>query len=385
MIERLLVLIRKELLQALRNPRMRAMLIVPPIVQLLVFGFAANLDVDNVRIGWMDLDRTPESRNLLDEFKGSGRFVIAASPDNDASMTALLDHSQVDAVVRILPGFARDIDRGRSAAVQVLVDGTNSNTASIVSSYAQQVIARFSRQKLEALQRDRLVARTMLTGAPVQINIPRLGAETRVWFNPDLHSRNYFVPGVVVNIITLVTLMLTAMAIVREKEIGTMEQLMVTPIRPIELMIGKTVPFALVGLFDVALAVTVALLVFHVPFRGSLWVLLLSSIVFLLTTLGAGLFISTVSRTQQQAMMSTFLFFQPFFLLSGFSFPVRNMPVAVQYLTYLNPVRYFLEVVRGIFLKGAGVDVLWPQLLAMLVFGVTILGLSAARFHKKLD
>jgi ABC-2 type transport system permease protein len=164
-----------------------------------------------------------------------------------------------------------------------------------------------------------------------------------------------------------------------------MEQLMVTPIRPIELMIGKTVPFAFIGLFDVALAVTVALLVFHVPFRGSLWVLLLSSIVFLLTTLGAGLFISTVSRTQQQAMMSTFLFFQPFFLLSGFSFPVRNMPIAVQYLTYLNPVRYFLEVVRGIFLKGAGVDVLWPQLLAMLVFGVTILVLSAARFHKKLD
>ncbi len=385
MIERLIVLIKKELLQALRNPRMRAMLIVPPIVQLLVFGFAANLDVDSVRIAWMDLDRTPQSRELLDGFKGSGKFTIAALPDSDASMTGLLDRSQVDAVVRVLPGFARDIDRGRTAAVQILVDGTNSNTASLVSSYSQQIIARFSRAKLETIQQDKLVARTMQTGAPVQINVPRLSAQARVWFNPDLHSRNYFVPGVVVNIITLVTLMLTAMAIVREKEIGTMEQLMVTPIRPIELMIGKTVPFALVGLFDVALAVTVALLVFHVPFRGSLWVLLLSSIVFLLTTLGAGLFISTVSRTQQQAMMSTFLFFQPFFLLSGFSFPVRNMPVAVQYLTYLNPVRYFLEVVRGIFLKGAGVDVLWPQLLCMLAFGTTVLLLSAARFHKKLD
>lgn len=385
MIERLLVLIRKELLQTLRNPRMRLMLIIPPVVQLIVFGFAANMDVDTTRIAWMDLDRTPESRELLDEFKGSGRFNIVGATESDTIMTALLDQGKVDAVVRVLPGFARDVDRGRTAAVQVLVDGTNSNTASIVSSYTQQVIGRFSRQKMQALQRDKLVARTVAINAPLHVNVPRLTAETRVWFNPDLHSRNYFVPGVVVNIITLVTLMLTAMAIVREKEIGTMEQLMVTPIRPIELMIGKTVPFAFIGLFDVALAVTVALLVFHVPFRGSVWVLLLSSIVFLLTTLGAGLFISTVSRTQQQAMMSTFLFFQPFFLLSGFSFPIRNMPVAVQYLTYLNPVRYFLEVVRGIFLKGAGIGVLWPQLLAMLVFGLAILLLSAARFHKKLD
>jgi ABC-2 type transport system permease protein len=206
-----------------------------------------------------------------------------------------------------------------------------------------------------------------------------------VWFNPDLKSRNYFVPGVVVNIITLVTLMLTAMAIVREKEIGTMEQLMVTPIQPIELMLGKTLPFAMVGLFDVTLAVSVALALFHIPFRGSVWVLLLGAVVFLMTSLGAGLFISTVSRTQQQAMMSTFLFFQPFFLLSGFTFPIRNMPVAVQYLTFLNPVRYFLEIVRGIFLKGSGVSVLWPQLVALAVIGVSVLTMSALRFHKKLD
>jgi len=193
------------------------------------------------------------------------------------------------------------------------------------------------------------------------------------------------VPGVVVNIITLVTLMLTAMAIVREKEIGTMEQLMVTPIQPIELMLGKTLPFALVGLFDVTLAVSVALLLFHIPFRGHVWVLLVGALVFLMTSLGAGLFISTVSRTQQQAMMSTFLFFQPFFLLSGFTFPIRNMPLVVQYLTFLNPVRYFLEIVRGIFLKGSGITVLWPQLAALTVIGVSILTLSALRFHKKLD
>lgn len=383
--ERLRVIIKKEFLQALRNPRMRAMLIVPPIVQLLIFGYAANMDVNVARIGWMDMDRSVHSRELLAAFRGSGRFEVTPVTEGERQMERFLDAGKVDAVVRVLPGFARDIERGRTAPAQILVDGTNSNTASIVAGYATQVIGRFSREKLEQLQRDKLVGPTVSAGAPVGFSIPRLTAQTRVWFNPDLRSRNYFVPGVVVNIIMLVTLMLTAMAIVREKEIGTMEQLMVTPIRPIELMIGKTVPFACVGLFDTVLVVAVSLLVFKVPFRGSFILLLASALLFLLTTLGAGLFISTVSRTQQQAMMTTFLFFQPVFLLSGFAFPVRNMPLPVQYLTLLNPVRYFLEVVRGIFLKGTGVEVLWPQLTALAIFGVAILVLSAARFHKKLE
>jgi ABC-2 type transport system permease protein len=382
--ERLKVIIRKEFIQALRDPRMRGLLIVPPIVQLIVFGYAANLDVDNARIAWMDRDRSQESRELLSNFQGSGRFQIVATPDGDAQMQRLLDHGDVDAVVRVLPGFARDVERGRATSVQVLVDGTNSNTASIVANYAVEAISHYSNGVLEKQQANKLVGRTMQTGA-LHANLPQLDARPRVWFNPDLKSRNYFVPGVVVNIITLVTLMLTAMAIVREKEIGTMEQLMVTPIQPIELMLGKTLPFALVGLFDVALAVSVALLLFHVPFRGHVWVLLVSALVFLMTSLGAGLFISTVSRTQQQAMMSTFLFFQPFFLLSGFTFPIRNMPLAVQYLTFLNPVRYFLEIVRGIFLKGSGISVLWPQLVALAIIGISVLTMSALRFHKKLD
>jgi ABC-2 type transport system permease protein len=212
-----------------------------------------------------------------------------------------------------------------------------------------------------------------------------VGIEQRAWFNEELKSRNYFVPGVVMNIITLITLMLTAMAIVREKEIGTMEQLMVTPVRPIELMLGKTIPFALIGLFDMALATTTALVVFHVPFRGTVWMLLGASCLFLLTTLGAGLFLSTISRTQQQAMMSAFFFFMPVFMLSGFSFPIRNMPEGVQWLTYLNPLRYFIEILRGIFLKGTGVEVLWPQLGMMGVLGVTILLASAARFRKRVE
>jgi ABC-2 type transport system permease protein len=193
------------------------------------------------------------------------------------------------------------------------------------------------------------------------------------------------VPGIVVNIIMMVTLMLTSMAIVREKEIGTMEQLMVTPIRPIELILGKTLPFALIGIVDTILVVVASLLLFHVPFRGSALLLLASGCLFLMTSLGAGLFISTISRTQQQAMMTTSMFFQPFFLLSGFAFPIRNMPEPIQYLTMLNPVRYFMEIVRGIFLKGSGVNVLWPQMVTLAVFGVVILSLSAMRFRKRLD
>ena len=208
---------------------------------------------------------------------------------------------------------------------------------------------------------------------------------SRVWFNPDLRSRNYFVPGVAANILMMITLMLTGQAIIREKEIGTMEQLMVTPMRPIELMLGKTLPFALVGIVDMLIITTVALLMFHVPFRGNFFLLLFCAVLFLMTSLGAGLFLSTISQTQQQANMMSFFFNTPAFMLSGFTFPIRNMPVAVQYLTYLNPLRYFMEIVRGVFLKGVGIDILWPKMLALAVYGVLILGLSAMRFRKTLD
>jgi ABC-2 type transport system permease protein len=376
---------RKEFRQLLRDPRMRAMLFMPPLIQLLIFGYAANLDVNTAHIAWMDQDHTSASRELLSQFQGSGRFQIVAEPNNDAQMQKLLDQGKVDAVVRVMPGFARDVDRGRATSVQVLLDGTNSNTASIVSNYAAQTIARYSAEVMAQLQRSKMVAGTMASGGAMHPAVPQIVARSRVWFNPDLRSRNYFIPGVVVNIITLVTLMLTAMAIVREKEIGTMEQLMVTPIRPMELILGKTLPFVLVGLWDMILVVSAALLVFHIPFAGNFGLLVAATLLFLLTSLGAGLFISTISRTQQQAMMTTGLFFQPFFMLSGFSFPIRNMPVSMQVLTYINPVRYFMEIVRGIFLQGTGISTLWPQMVALAVFGVTILWLSVMRFHKHLE
>jgi ABC-2 type transport system permease protein len=381
--ERLLCIIRKEFRQAFREPRMRGMLFIPPLVQLFVFGFAVNLDVDHANLAWMDGDRTYQSRELLAGFQGSGRFDVVAQPANDREAQQLLDSSKADLVVRVLPGFERDLERGRSTSVQVLINGGNSNTASIVSSYASSIVTSFAAEVMQEQNRSRLAARQV--PAAVSFRVPRLSMQSRVWFNPDLRSRNYFVPGIVVNIIMLVTLMLTAMAIVREKEIGTMEQLMVTPIRPIELMLGKTLPFALVGLADTALVVIAALLLFHVPFLGSPLLLFFCAVLFLMTSLGAGLFISTISQTQQQAMMTTFLFFQPFFLLSGFAFPVRNMPQAIQYLTLLNPVRYFMEIVRGLFLKGSGISVLWPQMLALAIFGVVILTLSSLRFRKRLD
>jgi drug efflux transport system permease protein len=269
--------------------------------------------------------------------------------------------------VRVLPGFERDLERGRPTEVQVLLDGTNSNTASLVSSYAATVIQAFSADQAGA----------SLSGA--------LDTRTRVWFNPEMKSRNYFVPGVAANILLMITFMLTAQAIIREKEIGTMEQLMVTPMQPIELMIGKTLPFAMVGMVDMLLITAGALLIFHVPFRGNFLLLVFCAALFLMTALGAGLFLSTISQTQQQANMMSFFFTTPAFMLSGFTFPIRNMPVFVQYLTYINPLRYFMEVVRGVFLKGAGASVLWPQMVAMAIYGVAVLGLSAARFRKKLD
>jgi len=379
--QRIRTIIRKEFRQVFRDPRMRGLLLFPPLMQLLIFGYAANLDVNSARIAWMDEDRSPNSRELLSQFLGSGRFIIAATPASEAEMQDVMDRGRVDGVVRVLPGFARDIERGRPTRVQVLLDGSNSNSASIVSAYAGQTIARYAAEVMEDRQRQKLVA----AGVPMHPAVPQVVTETRVWFNPELKSRNYFIPGVIVNIIMLTTLSLTTMAIVREKELGTMEQLMVTPIRPAELILGKTLPFVLIGLWDMLLVLAASLVIFHVPFAGSFWLLTLASLLFILTTLGAGLFISTISRTQQQANMATFLLFQPFMMLSGFTFPIRSMPAAVQWFTYFNPMRYFLEVVRGIFLKGSGFDTLWPNLAALAFFGVAILWLSVQRFHKTLE
>lgn len=381
--ERIFSIVRKELSQMFRNKRMRWFLFVPPMFQLIIFGYAVNLDVDHLSMAWMDLDQTPQSRELLAHFQGSGRFFVNALPQNEKQIQDVLDRGQVQMVVRVLPGFGRDILLGRHTAAQILVDGTNSNTASLASAYSTQIVAAYSSSVAVHQQQTRVMASAGM--GTMNLKAPHIGDNTRVWFNPDLKSRNYFVPGVVCNLIMVVTVMLTAMAIVREKEIGTMEQLMVTPIRPIELMIGKMIPAAMVGMLDLVMITSAALLIFDIPFRGSALLLALSACLFLLTSLGIGLFISTVSQTQQQAIMSSSLIAIPTFMLSGFAYPIRNMPVAVQYFTYLNPLRYLIEIVRGIFLKGTGISVLWPQLLTLLIYGTVIMGLSARSFRKRLD
>ena len=383
--ERIREIIHKEFLQTLRDPRTRILLFLPPIIQLIIFGYAVNMDVEMTKIAWMDRDRSPESRALLAAFQGSRYFMVQDVLDREDQVAEELDRGHVQAVVHVLPGYARDLNRGDVPGVQILVDGTNSNTAGIVSNYLSQALSGAAGAIMAEKRNSLLMARMTGSSGPAPAQARGLEVLDRVWFNPDLKSRVYFVPGVIVNIIALVTVMLTALSIVREKEIGTMEQLMVTPLRPIELMLGKLLPFALVGILQMVMITAAALLVFGVPLRGSLVLLFASSLLFLLTTLGVGLFISTISRTQQQAMMSSFFFFMPALLLSGFAFPIRNMPRAIQILTYFNPLRHFMEIVRGLFLKGTGIQYLWPQVTALLVFGTAILGLSALRFHKRLD
>lgn len=381
--KRIFEIIRKELKQTLRDPRRRTLVFVPPVMQMLIFGYAVNLDVDHVKIAWMDQDRSSESRELLERFTGSPAFSVVARAESEREVSAILDRGDAQAVIRVRAGFEKQIRSGGTGEVQVLLDGTDSNTASIIGNYAGSVIASLNKSLMERRQREKLTGRTQ--SGPVLLRFPSAAPDTRVWFNSDLRSRNYFVPGVLVNIIMLVTLMLTALSVVREKEIGTMEQIMVTPIRPLELILGKTIPFGALGFIDMALVTGIALLVFRVPLRGSFLLLVFCSLLFLLTTLGAGLFISTISDTQQQAMMAAFFFFQPAFMLSGFAFPIRNMPAAVQWLTYLNPMRYFMEIVRGVFLKGIGAQILWPQIVCLGAFGAFVLVFSALRFRKRLD
>ena len=383
--ERIREIIRKEFFQTLRDPRSRMLLLGPPLIQLIIFGYAVNMDVESTRIAWMDMDRSAESRELLSALQGSEYFEVGEVLGREDQISEMLDHGRVQAVVRVFPGYGADLARNRSGQVQILVDGTNSNTAGIIMNYLAQAVAGYSGRVQRQQLNSRVMARTEGAAVPAPPGPAGLSVQSRVWFNPNLKSRVYFVPGVIVNIIALVTIMLTAMSIVREKEIGTMEQLMVTPLRPIELMLGKLLPFAIVGILQVGIVTVAALLIFDVPFRGSVALLFACAILYLLTTLGTGLYISTISRTQQQAMMSSFFFFVPALLLSGFAFPIRNMPAPVQYLTYLNPLRYFMEIARSLFLKGVGIPVLWPQIVALALFGAAILGLSALRFHKRLD
>jgi ABC-2 type transport system permease protein len=383
MLLRLKSMLIKEFIQALRNPRMRLVLFLPPLIQLIIFGYAANTDIRNISLAIYDLDNTPESREMIERFTSSGYFRIAHRAADAREIRRWIDEGKISAALQINDGFARETRQRQGTTIQIIVDGTDSNTASVVMTYAQRIVAEYSRQILVARIRT-------LPDIPPEMKRPfftRGGIEiqSRAFFNPNLESRNFYVPGIMAFLIMLVTLILTCMSIVREREIGTMEQLIVSPIRPVELIMGKTIPFALIGYIDVLLVTLVGVFWFEVPIRGSIPLLLAATTIYLLSTLGIGLFISTISRTQQQAMMTMFFFFVPAILLSGFVFPIANMPRVVQYLSYADPLRYFLVIIRGIFLRGSGFDILWPQMLALAILGAAVFTFSSLRFRKRLE
>jgi drug efflux transport system permease protein len=371
--ERIQHMLVKEFIQVYRDIRMRMVIFVVPVLQLIVFGYAVTTDVTHVPAAVYDLDNTVASRELVSQFAGSRYFDVVDYVSDDRQVEDLLDRGKVSVVLHMDRGFEGDLRAGRTAQLQILVDGTDSNTAGIVLAYSARIARRFSNHVL--LQRAE--SQWGAVRPPGQVNF-----QTRAWFNPNLESRNFYIPGVIAFIVTIVTLLLTSMAVVREKEIGTMEQIIVTPITSLEFILGKTVPFALISIVDVIVVTIVGVLWFDVPIRGSLSLLFLAVVLYLLTTLGVGLLISTVSQTQQQAMMTTFFFNVPAMLLSGLMFPIANMPEAVQALTYLNPFRYILVIIRGIFLKGVGLGILWPQMLALAVMGVATLWLASSRFRK---
>jgi len=374
MFERAKAILIKEFKQVLRDPRMKTVIFVSPIIQILLFGYAANKDINYIPTGIYDKDNTKESRQLLHLFTYSGYFVPKYYIYNDHEQDWLINKGLVSAVIRFDRGFGRDLVGGKNAYVQLAIDASDSNTSMIVAGYAGTIMAKYQFDLLSEESQE----------AGLSATTARVDLRERAWFNENLISRNYYLPGVIASIVTIMSLLLSAMAIVREKEIGTMEQLIVSPLKPLELIFGKLLPFGVIALIQSGLITTFGILWFHLPFRGSISLLVFATCIYLFTTLGTGLFISTIASTQQEAMMSVFLFYMPTFLLSGFAYPIANMPEVIQWFTFINPMRYFLVIIRGIFLKGVGIEVLWPQYLILLVMGVAVITLSTLRFSKKL-
>ena len=381
--ERIRHIFLKEAIQIRRDKRMLMIIFVAPIIQIILLGYAANMDVKRIPAAVLDFSMTQESRELILLFKNSGRFQINYFPESQKELVELVDRGEVWVGIEIKSDFAQELKKSKTVPIQIIIDGTNSNTAGIVYGYINQLLLSYN-QKLIQDQAQQRIAQASVARLASKPKILNLENQVRAWYNPELKSRDFNLPAVLALILMITTMMLTSMAIVREKEIGTIEQLMVTPIKTSELILGKVTPFALIGFIDVCLITLVAILWFKIPFKGNFLFLLLSVMVYLLTTIGIGLFISTLSRTQQQAMMTTFFFLMPAIILSGFMFPIANMPKLIQYLTYVNPLRYFLVIVRGIFLKGSGISILWDQLLPLGSIGVVVLAHSILRFRKKI-
>jgi ABC-2 type transport system permease protein len=347
-----------------------------PVVQLLLLGYAATTDIRDIPMLVYDQDRTSTSREFVNQFVNSGYFVVTHQVNSTDEIDPLIENGQVWVALVIPNNFTSNLLAMRPSAVQLLADGSDANSAGISIGYASQIIGKYSQSVLLEVVKK----------TPMPVKTGRLVPEVRVWYNPELTSRNFMVPGVLAMVLMIITMTMTSLAIVKEKEIGTLEQLMVTPIKPFQLIVGKLLPFIVIGAIDVALVLVVAKFWFAVPLRGSILLLLGLSCLFVLTTLGLGLFVSTISKTQQQAMMiSIFGILMPMVYLSGFAFPIENMPMIIQYISYVIPLRYFINIIRGVILKGIGFHELWLDAVVLFLMGVLILYLSSRRFQKRLE
>jgi len=375
--KKIICFIKKEFQQFRRDPKMFAVVLVAPVIQLIFLGYAANLDVDKIKTVVFDQDRSYESRKLIEKFSSSGYFQVYDYAQSYDEVTDLIDNGKVILALVIPTDFEKMINKNETASVQALFDGSDGNTASIAAGYMQNIVSTYAKEIIvKRLNRLRMK------------NIPagNLTTEIRVWYNPTLKTRNFMVPGIVGLLLSVITLILTSLAVVKEKEIGTMEQLIVTPLKPYQIIIGKLVPFILLGFIAVIIVLTAMRFIFNIPVKGEIVFLFVSSFFYILSTLGLGLFVSTISKTQQQAMMiSIFVVLMPMVFLSGFAFPIENMPPIIQIISYVIPLRYFIIIIRGVVTKGLGFAELWQNAVVLLLFGVTILSLSSLRFQKKME
>jgi ABC-2 type transport system permease protein len=372
--QRIQVMLMKEFLELRRDPWAMFRLVMPLVVQVFIYGYAATFTVNHVSTVVLDFDHSQASRELISHFTANGRFDLVDIASTQAQVTRDIDRGDATVAVIIHAGFAQRLNNGQTAPLAVAVDGTNSNTALIALGYISQIVTQY--------QADMAPPVPASGAAPGSLTI---NLEPRPWFNPGLEDRWFFIPGVIGTLTLIQVVSLTAFAIVRERELGTLEQIMVSPISPLEFILGKTVPFFIIGCGDVALITALGVWWFQIPFVGSPLVLLLGAVLFLIAAIGFGLLLSTVSKTQQQAFALNFFLVFPIFILSGFAFPIAAMPRILQWCTLFNPLRYFLIVIRAVFLKGVGVEVLWPQLTALALLGAAMLGVSVLRFHKSLD
>ena len=373
----ILHIIKKEFLQFKRDPKMFGIILVAPVIQLIFLGYAVNMDVDSVSTVIFDQDNSQTSREYIRNYTSSGYFNVIEYVDNYDDLQSDIDNGYAFLGIVIPTDFEKRIWRGESAPVQAIFDGSDGNKASVSAGYVMSITNSFAKNILVE-SRNRKGQKVSPVGS--------IEAETRAWYNPTLKTRVFMVPGIVGLLLSIITLILTSLAIVKEKEIGTLEQIIVTPIKPLQLVVGKLIPFLVLGMVAVVIILTAMTLIFGIYTRGSITFLFFSSILYTMSTLGLGLFVSTISKTQQQAMMlAIFTVLMPMVFLSGFAFPIENMPQIIQGLTYVVPLRYFMTIIRSIILKGAGIAELWPEVLALLGMGMLVLALSAMRFSKRLE